>query len=81
MHIFLCRPWALALGTPVLVVAGIGHAVHRAVHRRVKSVRSRSRGRRRTVSVSGNSSNGRFGASGNDLPMSREYVSLSQPSL
>ncbi|KAK3900299.1 hypothetical protein C8A05DRAFT_45826 [Staphylotrichum tortipilum] len=35
-------PWALALGTPVLVVAGIGHAVHGAVRKRVRS-RSSSR--------------------------------------
>ncbi|KAM7223480.1 hypothetical protein V8F06_000954 [Rhypophila decipiens] len=44
-------PWALALGTPVLVVAGIGHAVHGAMRKRVQKVRtsrsmSRSRDRR-----------------------------------
>ncbi|KXX80086.1 hypothetical protein MMYC01_202854 [Madurella mycetomatis] len=44
-------PWALALGTPVLVVAGIGHAVHGAMRKRVQRVRSRSRSRRRGVSA------------------------------
>ncbi|KAK4128176.1 hypothetical protein N657DRAFT_676002 [Parathielavia appendiculata] len=67
-------PWALALGTPVLVVAGIGHAVHGAVHRRVKKVRSRSRGRRRAVSMSGHSSTGRLDTSCRDVPMSREQT-------
>ncbi|KAK4101662.1 hypothetical protein N658DRAFT_506848 [Parathielavia hyrcaniae] len=67
-------PWALALGTPVLVVAGIGHAVHGAVHRRVKQVRSRSRGRRRAVSMSGHSSINRLDMSCRDLPMSREQT-------
>jgi len=36
------RPWALALGTPVLVVAGLGHIIQGAVHKKVKSVRGRS---------------------------------------
>ncbi|KAM7192024.1 hypothetical protein V8F33_008602 [Rhypophila sp. PSN 637] len=49
-------PWALALGTPVLVVAGIGHAVHGAMRKRVQKVRtsrsmSRSRDRGRGMSV------------------------------
>ncbi|KAK3694081.1 hypothetical protein B0T22DRAFT_60908 [Podospora appendiculata] len=35
-------PWALALGTPVLVVAGLGHAFNGAMRKRVKRVRSRS---------------------------------------
>ena len=76
-------PWALALGTPVLVVAGIGHAVHGAVHKRVKRVRSMSRGRRGgAASASANSSSARLETSG-DLPMSREYVHVlnSAPSL
>lgn len=75
--VFLCRPWALALGTPVLVVAGIGHAVHGAVRKRARRVRSLSRGRRRrTGSASGNSSSSRLGRlETGDLPrMSREYV-------
>ncbi|KAK0753940.1 hypothetical protein B0T18DRAFT_424408 [Schizothecium vesticola] len=48
-------PWALALGTPVLVVAGIGHAVHTSIHKQISRTRSRSRsrGRRpRAMSVS-----------------------------
>ncbi|KAK3336004.1 hypothetical protein B0T19DRAFT_25498 [Cercophora scortea] len=54
-------PWALALGTPVLVVAGIGHAFHGSMRKRVKRVRSR------TASASGQrgmsfSSLYRFGA-------------------
>ncbi|KAK4242387.1 hypothetical protein C8A03DRAFT_40356 [Achaetomium macrosporum] len=48
-------PWALALGTPVLVVAGIGHAVHGAMRKRVQRVRSRSRGRRGAMSASSSS--------------------------
>ncbi|KAK4155503.1 hypothetical protein C8A00DRAFT_31638 [Chaetomidium leptoderma] len=65
-------PWALALGTPILVVAGIGHAVRGAVHKRVRRVRSMSRGRRRAVSWSGSvsSSDGRLETSGG-VPMSR----------
>ncbi|KAH6650037.1 hypothetical protein F5144DRAFT_597522 [Chaetomium tenue] len=63
-------PWALALGTPILVVAGIGHAVHGAVHKRVKRVRSMSRGRRRGVSTS-DSTRLETGAG---LPMSREIT-------
>ncbi|OIW34492.1 hypothetical protein CONLIGDRAFT_626506 [Coniochaeta ligniaria NRRL 30616] len=35
-------PWALALGTPVLVVAGLGHIIQGALHKKVKSVRGRS---------------------------------------
>ncbi|KAH6845259.1 hypothetical protein B0I37DRAFT_180455 [Chaetomium sp. MPI-CAGE-AT-0009] len=64
-------PWALALGTPILVVAGIGHAVHGAVHKRVKRARSRSRGRRRGVSTA--DSTRRLDTS-NGLPMSREIT-------
>ncbi|KAL2158495.1 hypothetical protein VTH06DRAFT_4262 [Thermothelomyces fergusii] len=73
-------PWALALGTPVLVVAGIGHAVHGAVHKRVKRARSRSRSRRRAMSMSANSSVARLELGGGDgsgaagLPMSRELT-------
>ncbi|KAL2182492.1 hypothetical protein L209DRAFT_759615 [Thermothelomyces heterothallicus CBS 203.75] len=73
-------PWALALGTPVLVVAGIGHAVHGAVHKRVKRARSMSRGRRRAMSASASSSVARLELAGvcgdnsgsGGLPMSRE---------
>ena len=67
-------PWALALGTPVLVVAGIGHAVHGAMRKRVQKVRSRSRhsrGRGRGMSVSSSSVGvlrGR-GRSTSDLPL------------
>ncbi|EGO52733.1 hypothetical protein NEUTE1DRAFT_150219 [Neurospora tetrasperma FGSC 2508] len=61
-------PWALALGTPVLVVAGIGHAFHGAMRKRVQRVRSRSlRSRSR-----GRSESSLNGISTNDLPMSRE---------
>ncbi|KAK3397794.1 hypothetical protein B0T20DRAFT_232003 [Sordaria brevicollis] len=61
-------PWALALGTPVLVVAGIGHAFHGAMRKRVQRVRSRSlRSRSRGRSVTSLK-----GVSTNDLPMSRE---------
>lgn len=35
-------PWALALGTPVLVVAGLGHIIQGALHKKVRSVRARS---------------------------------------
>lgn len=66
-------PWALALGTPVLVVAGIGHAVHGAMRKRVQKVRSRSRhsrgrGRGMSVSSSVNVLRGR-GRSTSDLPL------------
>ncbi|KAL2130310.1 hypothetical protein VTI74DRAFT_6636 [Chaetomium olivicolor] len=64
-------PWALALGTPVLVVAGIGHAVHGAMRKRVKRVRSMSRGRRRALSATSSS---RRLDTGGDLPMSREQT-------
>ncbi|KAJ4418137.1 hypothetical protein N0V85_001567 [Neurospora sp. IMI 360204] len=61
-------PWALALGTPVLVVAGIGHAFHGAMRKRVQRARSRSlRSRSR-----GRSGSSLKGISANDLPMSRE---------
>lgn len=79
----LRRPWALALGTPVLVVAGIGHAVHGAVRKRARRVRSLSRGRRRrTGSASASSSNGQLDRlETGDLPrMSREYVFFLLPS-
>ncbi|KAB5551356.1 hypothetical protein GE09DRAFT_1223152 [Coniochaeta sp. 2T2.1] len=39
-------PWALALGTPVLVVAGLGHIIQGALHKKVKSVRGRGSIRR-----------------------------------
>ncbi|KAK4229533.1 hypothetical protein QBC38DRAFT_508142 [Podospora fimiseda] len=45
-------PWALALGTPVLVVAGIGHAFHHAVRKRAGKIRSRSVSRARAISTS-----------------------------
>ncbi|KAK0633478.1 hypothetical protein B0T14DRAFT_491646 [Immersiella caudata] len=66
-------PWALALGTPVLVVAGIGHALHSSMRKRVDRVRSRSatRSRRRTMSVSSGLSR-LEGVTTGDLPMSRE---------
>ncbi|KAK4132599.1 hypothetical protein BT67DRAFT_384971 [Trichocladium antarcticum] len=60
-------PWALALGTPVLVVAGIGHAVHGAMRKRVRQVRSRSRSRGREFSVSSTIPRG-------VLPISREQT-------
>lgn len=69
-------PWALALGTPVLVVAGIGHAVHVSMRKRVEKARGRSRSGR-TVSVS-SSMNRLEGVMTSDLPMSRECV-LSPP--
>ncbi|KAK1776152.1 hypothetical protein QBC45DRAFT_225328 [Copromyces sp. CBS 386.78] len=66
-------PWALALGTPVLVVAGIGHAFHGAMRKRVKRVRSRSMHSRSLRSRSRGRSVGSLkGISTNDLPMSRE---------
>lgn len=67
------RPWALALGTPVLVVAGIGHAVHGAMRKRVQRVRSRSMRSRSLRSRS----RGRSVTSIKGFPMSREYVPLS----
>ncbi|GAB1311082.1 Transmembrane protein [Madurella fahalii] len=63
-------PWALALGTPVLVVAGIGHAVHGAMRKRVQRVRSRSRSRRRGVSASSS----RRHLEVSDLTISREQT-------
>ncbi|KAL2017554.1 hypothetical protein VTK56DRAFT_1988 [Thermocarpiscus australiensis] len=63
-------PWALALGTPVLVVAGIGHAVHGAMRKRVQKVGSRGRGRRRAMSAG--TSSRRLESS--DLPISREQT-------
>lgn len=44
-----CRPWALALGTPVLVVAGLGHLISSAMNKRVKSVRARSLGGNKSI--------------------------------
>ncbi|KAL2260767.1 hypothetical protein VTK26DRAFT_5142 [Humicola hyalothermophila] len=64
-------PWALALGTPVLVVAGIGYAVHGAMRKRVRRVRSRSRSRRRRA-LSISSSSRRLEPT--DLPISREQT-------
>ncbi|KJZ73920.1 hypothetical protein HIM_06588 [Hirsutella minnesotensis 3608] len=37
-------PWALALGTPVLVIAGVLHLFHDTTKRRIKKMRSRSSG-------------------------------------
>lgn len=76
-------PWALALGTPVLVVAGVGHAFHGALRKRVKKVRtsrsmsrhgrsqSRSRGREMSISSSsvGMLGVGTRGRSTSDLPL------------
>jgi hypothetical protein len=62
------RPWALALGTPVLVVAGIGHAMHAGMKKRVKRVREHSRSR--SGSLSRSISRPRTAVS--DLPISRE---------
>jgi hypothetical protein len=67
------RPWALALGTPVLVVAGIGHAFNSSMRKRVERVRGRSRSRR-TVSVSSSTVNRLEGIMTSDMPISREYV-------
>ncbi|KAK0630142.1 hypothetical protein B0T17DRAFT_589741 [Bombardia bombarda] len=68
-------PWALALGTPVLVIAGLGHAFHGAMRKRVQRVRSRSvssgrAGEQRGVSI--NSSSRLRGRSVSDLPISRQ---------
>lgn len=65
-------PWALALGTPVLVVAGIGHALQHSMRKRVDRVRSRSRSRRRTMSVGSNSLARLEGITTTDFPISRE---------
>ncbi|KAK1757463.1 hypothetical protein QBC47DRAFT_296789 [Echria macrotheca] len=67
-------PWALALGTPVLVVAGIGHAFNMSMRKRVERVRvrGRSRSRRRTVSVSSSTVNRLEGIMTSDVPISRE---------
>ncbi|EJT73382.1 hypothetical protein GGTG_10223 [Gaeumannomyces tritici R3-111a-1] len=52
-------PWALALGTPVLVVAGVGNLINSALHRKTtkvikktKEARSRSNSRSGTVPMS-----------------------------
>ncbi|KAK3945343.1 hypothetical protein QBC46DRAFT_116392 [Diplogelasinospora grovesii] len=64
-------PWALALGTPVLVVAGVGHAFHGAMRKRVQRVRSRSMSRsvsrQRGASMSGSMSGATL-----SVPMSRQ---------
>lgn len=36
------RPWALALGTPVLVIAGLLHLIHDCTKKRVKKIRNGS---------------------------------------
>ena len=41
--LILYRPWSLALGTPVLVVAGLGHACHVGITSTAKSIRSSRR--------------------------------------
>jgi hypothetical protein len=38
------RPWALALGTPVLVIAGCFHFLHSCVRKRVKLLRGKDEG-------------------------------------
>ena len=53
-------PWALALGTPVLVVAGLGHVVQAAMLKRVRGARCWS-------------PCGRGARSEDNLAMSREY--------
>ncbi|KAK0703738.1 hypothetical protein B0T26DRAFT_658418 [Lasiosphaeria miniovina] len=74
-------PWALALGTPVLVVAGLGHAVHVAMRKRVKRVRSRSTGRQRGLSeASSYTINQTDRVLTNGLPMSRENTILGEES-
>ncbi|KAK3394788.1 hypothetical protein B0H63DRAFT_57951 [Podospora didyma] len=65
-------PWALALGTPVLVVAGLGHAVHGAMRKRVQRVRSRSLSRQRGMSVSSNSIHQSERVLTSTFPISRE---------
>ncbi len=42
-------PWALALGTPILIFTGVGHAVHSAVRGPMKRYRSRTRLRKSSV--------------------------------
>jgi hypothetical protein len=32
------RPWALALGTPVLVIAGLLHLIHDCVKKRINKI-------------------------------------------
>ncbi len=39
-------PWNLALGTPILIFTGVGHAVHVAARGPVQRLRSRSRSRK-----------------------------------
>ncbi|KAH8881258.1 hypothetical protein GQ53DRAFT_621460, partial [Thozetella sp. PMI_491] len=39
-------PWNLALGTPILIFTGVGHAVHVAARGPVKRLHSRSRSRK-----------------------------------
>ena len=78
----MLRPWALALGTPVLVVAGIGHAVHTSIHKQISRTRSRSRsrGRRpRPMSVSSGLSRLEGVVTGPDLPISRQYAFCLHP--
>ncbi|KAK4648630.1 uncharacterized protein QC761_111910 [Podospora bellae-mahoneyi] len=70
-------PWALALGTPVLVVAGIGHALHSSVRRRAERMRSRSRSRARHRAVS-NCSSSRMELNG--VPISREQTLFGEES-
>ncbi|KAK4190506.1 hypothetical protein QBC35DRAFT_70210 [Podospora australis] len=68
-------PWALALGTPVLVVAGIGHALHTAVRKRAGRLRSRSASRHRAVSTCSSS---RLELNG--VPISREQTIFGEES-
>lgn len=46
-------PWALALGTPVLVVAGLGNLVNSMLHRKGTKVMERTRSRSRANSKAG----------------------------
>lgn len=46
-------PWALALGTPVLVVAGLGHYLQGKVKSKTRDIRSISRESRRRSQASG----------------------------
>ncbi len=48
-------PWALALGTPILIFTGVGDAVHNAVRGPVQRLRSRSRRRSNSVQTQGES--------------------------
>lgn len=50
--IMTSRPWALALGTPVLVIAGLLHLIHDCVKKRINKIMEGPKRRNSVLSVS-----------------------------